>query len=101
MSKFKTLRQQIADWCVHYRSPIHNECCSCGVNYRKMDNGPAFGVLARIPCVRNSPLTRQPVAECKLLQWPTEQEIDADVALWLQIIEGQLGAKLNQAKGGG
>ena len=72
----KSLHDQIANGCIHHRSPIHNETCSAGVNYRELVGGPRFGWLARRPCIRNSKLRKEPVAKCDKCQWPTEEQIE-------------------------
>lgn len=71
----KSLHDQIADSCIHHRAPMHHKTCSAGVNYRDLVGGPNFGWMARRPCVRNLPLTKQPVAKCDHCQWPNEQQI--------------------------
>lgn len=73
----KSLHDQIADGCVHHRSPIHNKTCSAGVNYRELVGGPDFGWMARRPCVRNSKLAKEPVAKCDKCRFPNENEIQA------------------------
>lgn len=81
----KTIREQLADKCVNYKSPIHNTHCKAGHNYRIIAGGERAGYLARLPCVRNSPLNKntQPCSDCR---FPTESEIDKEES----IINGML-----------
>jgi hypothetical protein len=60
--------------CRHYSSPVHNECCKVGVNYRKLGDDSRAGYLARLPCVVDSPLTKEPVT-CDKVSLLTEDEL--------------------------
>jgi len=75
----KNLHDQIADKCVNFKSPAHNKECLAGQNYRIISGEPRKGYLARLPCVRNCALTRQPVGKCKFLRFPNEDEIQGEL----------------------
>lgn len=60
--------------CRHYSSPIHNNTCSVGVNYRQLGDDSKPGYLVRLPCVVGSPLTKEPVA-CEKISVYNEEEL--------------------------
>lgn len=82
----KSLRDQISDRCIHFRAPFSNDSCEAGHKYRTIAGGGRAGYLARLPCIRNSPLGKN-VQSCPDLCFPTEQEIDKGVAEYEKIIE--------------
>jgi len=75
----KSLKEQIENRCPHYTAPFHNNRCAKGVKYRELVGGPRQGWLARLPCVFESPLKKQPVAKCEHIRKPTEREVDEEL----------------------
>lgn len=70
----KTLSDQIASCCVHYRSPSDHDNCQAGVRYDEVrDDTVTKGW--RLPCFRES--TAQPCPKC---EFPTPEAVAEEVA---------------------
>lgn len=63
--------------CKWRTSPL-DPCCSAGVNYRELVGGEDFGWMARLPCLPDSPLTKEPVAKCEKYERKSPAEIIAE-----------------------
>lgn len=70
----KTLEEQINGWCKHYSGTSRNETCRAGVNYGQLADDSRPGMLNRLPCLRTH-FKEDVVAECKLREWHTLEEI--------------------------
>lgn len=53
-----------------------DETCKKGVNYRAHTGGPDLGWAARLPCIPDSPLNKEPMANCEHYQPYTPEEIE-------------------------
>lgn len=67
----KSLRDQIADKCIHFNGTM-NKQCKAGVKYEEI-RGPKM----KIPCIKNTTLSADPVegVMCIKRTFPTEQQI--------------------------
>jgi len=74
----KTLEEQINGWCKHYTGTGRSETCRAGVNYAQLGDDSRPGMLNRLPCLRTH-FKEDVVAECALREWPTPEEIAAQV----------------------
>lgn len=65
----KSIQEQIAGWCIHFTG-IANKKCKAGIEY------DSFGPLKAgvIPCLRGGSGT------CQFCQYPTPEEVEAEVA---------------------
>ena len=90
----KTIFEQIKDRCVHYNG-FQKGHCRYGVNYRNLASGPDLGWAARLPCVVNSPLTKQPVPECQAFRLPNDHEARIESEKFEALVRDVIG------KGGG
>lgn len=64
--------------CKHFSGPIHNKACKAGVLYREMVGGEEFGWMARMPCMPDSPLRKEPMAICDKYEIKAPAEIMAE-----------------------
>lgn len=62
--------------CRHFNGTI-NETCRAHVNYRSIVGGPDFGWAARLPCIPDSPLRKEPMAKCEAMDMLTPNELMA------------------------
>lgn len=70
----KTLSEQIASRCVHYRSPSDSDTCQAGVRYDDVRDDTVKNGW-RLPCFCNS--TARPCPKC---EFPTPEQVAAEVA---------------------
>ena len=93
------------DSCRHFKSPIHNEACGVGINYRTLAGEPRAGYLARIPCAGSSPI-RQGNITCDKMAVFSKEELEQqekDMKRKTQAIMKAISEikKFNKAEGGG
>ena len=81
----ETILEQIKSTCIHYNGYQKGEC-KYGVNYRNLVKGAYFGWAARLPCVPDSSLRKQPVSECQAFRFPTEEEAQAEMEKYEDLI---------------
>lgn len=78
MRKRRSLRDQIADRCVHFTG-IQCDECKAGVRYEDVRDPDARPY--RLPCFRSDLFeTGQPAPSCASQRFPTDAEVDAEVA---------------------
>jgi hypothetical protein len=64
--------------CRHFTG-YQNGTCKAQVNYREMVGGPDAGWAARLPCIPDSSLRKEPVAKCeKYATWTAEELAEQD-----------------------
>ena len=61
--------------CRYFNGPVHNKKCKAEIDYRQLVGGPDLGWMARLPCISNSPLRKQPLAKCNNFYPYSEDEI--------------------------
>jgi|GEM_PF-6331189 len=87
--------------CRHFNGPLHNASCKAEINYRELVGGPDFGWMARLPCAGNSPIKKQPLANCEKLSPFSREEIlqqEKDFKEYLVLIEKAFSAIRKHAK---
>ena len=70
----KTLEEQIANRCVHFRAPFQHETCKAGVEYASVKQPGEPGKGWRMPCFKDRGLHNCPLAE-----FPTPEAVRAEV----------------------
>lgn len=88
----KTLEEQIAGWCKHYTGAYNSECRQ-GINYRALGDDSRPGYLNRLPCLRTH-FKPDIIATCELQEWPTPEEIAADVAETERVVSEMITARV-------
>lgn len=63
--------------CRHYNG-YQKGTCKLGVEYRPLVGGPNIGWAARLPCIPESSLRKEPMAKCDKYEEPTPAEIMAE-----------------------
>ena len=66
----------IVSRCRYFNGTI-NKVCKKKVNYRNLVGGIDFGWAARLPCIKDSPLRKKPLAKCESHSPLTEEEVIA------------------------
>jgi len=63
--------------CRHFTG-AQNKTCRAGLNYRELVSGDEIGWMARIPCLPESPLRKEPRAKCDKYADYTDAELEAE-----------------------
>ena len=61
--------------CRYFNGTAHNKECKAGINYRNLVGGPDFGWAARLCCVPDGPLRKEPIVKCDKYNAFTDEEI--------------------------
>jgi len=82
--KGMTLREQIANHCVHFTGTQQLKC-KAAVNYRALVGGPDFGWATRLPCLRGGFWEEKAKEQggfvaCESQRFPSTEEVEAEAA---------------------
>lgn len=93
----KSIREQLAQWCIYYERDFSEgalEKCGKGMVYKEVAAVAELGEFGwglRIPCLRmNHDEKRrrgEPLCRCPHLEWPSEEQLDADEEAYRDMFE--------------
>lgn len=63
--------------CRHFNGTMNTKC-KAGIHYQDDLVGDGFGWAARLPCIPDSPLRKEPITPCAKYSAKTKEEIDAE-----------------------